>query len=93
MLWPLLPQLLTIPSPFELRQAQEALKEEEIKGRDSEQLLQQFRQAQQALRESMMRLTAVVETAVDGFAQLLNKPGLGFDVNEQALNKYSEEVI
>jgi PAS domain S-box-containing protein len=67
MLWPLLPQLLTIPSPFELRQAQEALKEEEMKGRDSEQLLQQFRQAQQALRESMSRLTAVVETAVDGF--------------------------
>jgi PAS domain S-box-containing protein len=67
MLWPLLPQLLKIPSPFELRQAQEALKEEEIKGRDSEQLLQQFRQAQQALRESMARLTAVVETAVDGF--------------------------
>jgi PAS domain S-box-containing protein len=67
MLWPLLPQLLTIPSPFELRQAQEALKEEEMKGRDSEQLLQQFRQAQQALRESMARLTAVVETAVDGF--------------------------
>src|SRR5579863_10602885 len=45
MLWPLLPQLLTIPSPFELRQAQEALKEEEIKGRDSEELLAQFRQA------------------------------------------------
>jgi PAS domain S-box-containing protein len=67
MLWPLLPQLLTIPSPFELRQAQEALKEEEMKGRDSEQLLQQFRKAQQALRESMARLTAVVETAVDGF--------------------------
>src|ERR1700733_6557456 len=67
MLWPLLPKLLTIPSPFELQQAQEALKEEEIKGRDSEQLLQQFRQAQQALRESMARLTAVVETAVDGF--------------------------
>ncbi len=67
MLWPLLPQLLTIPSAFELRRAQEALKEEEMKGRDSEQLLQQFRQAQQALRESMLRLTAVVETAVDGF--------------------------
>jgi len=67
MLWPLLPELLTIPSPFELRRAQEALKEEELKGRDSEQLLQQFRQAQQALRESMARLTAVVETAVDGF--------------------------
>jgi PAS domain S-box-containing protein len=67
MLWPLLPTLLKIPSAFELRQAQEALKEEEMKGRDSEQLLQQFRQAQQALRESMARLTAVVETAVDGF--------------------------
>ncbi len=67
MLWPLLPKLLAIPSPFELRQAQDALKEEESKGRDSEQLLQQFRQTQQALRESMARLTAVVETAVDGF--------------------------
>ena len=67
MLWPLLPKLLTIPSPFELRQIQEALKDEEIKTRDSELLLQQFRDAQRALRESMARLTAVVETAVDGF--------------------------
>jgi PAS domain S-box-containing protein len=67
MLWPLLPKLLAIPSPFELRQAQDALAEEAGKSRDSEQLLQQFRQAQQALRESMARLTAVVETAVDGF--------------------------
>ena len=67
MLWPLLPQLLAIPSPFELRQVQAALEEEEIKARDSEQMLQQFRQAQQASRESMARLTAVVETAVDGF--------------------------
>jgi galactonate dehydratase len=33
------------------------------------------------------------ESAVDGFAQLLNKPGLGIEVNEQALGKYSEEVI
>jgi galactonate dehydratase len=33
------------------------------------------------------------ESATNGFAQLLNKPGLGFDVNEQALNKYSEERI
>jgi len=33
------------------------------------------------------------ETAVDGFAQLINKPGLGLDVNEQVLNKYSEETI
>src|SRR5260370_15520721 len=67
MLRPLLPKLLAIPSPFELRQVQAALEEEEIKGRDSEQLLQQFRETQRALRESMARLTAVVETAVDGF--------------------------
>ncbi len=66
-LWPLLPKLLTIPSPFELRQVRAALEEEEIKSRDSEQLLRQFREAQRALRESMARLTAVVETAVDGF--------------------------
>lgn len=33
------------------------------------------------------------EGAVDGFASLINKPGLGFDVNEQALNKYSEERL
>jgi PAS domain S-box-containing protein len=67
MLWPLLPKLLTIPSPFEFRQVQEALKDEEIKARDSENLLAQFRAAQRAQRESMARLTAVVETAVDGF--------------------------
>ncbi|MFL6449744.1 MAG: mandelate racemase/muconate lactonizing enzyme family protein [Bryobacteraceae bacterium] len=34
-----------------------------------------------------------VESAVDGFAQLINKPGLGIEVNEQALGKYSEEVL
>jgi PAS domain S-box-containing protein len=67
MLWPLLPKLLSIPSAFELRQAQAALQEEEIKGRGAEQLLAQFRETQRALRESMARLTAVVETAVDGF--------------------------
>jgi PAS domain S-box-containing protein len=67
MLWPLLPKLLTIPSPFELREIKAALADEEVKSRDSEQLLYQFRQSQQALRESMARLTAVVETAVDGF--------------------------
>jgi galactonate dehydratase len=33
------------------------------------------------------------ELPVDGFAPLTNKPGLGFEVNEQALNKYSEERI
>ena len=67
MLWPLLPKLLNIPSAFELHEARTALAQEEVKARDSEQLLQQFRQTQQALRESMARLTAVVETAVDGF--------------------------
>ena len=66
-LWPLLPKLLTIPSPFELRRMQLALAEEETKSRDSAELLQQFRESQRALRESMTRLTAVVETAVDGF--------------------------
>jgi galactonate dehydratase len=30
------------------------------------------------------------ESAVDGFAPLLNKLGLGIEVNEQALNKYEE---
>jgi PAS domain S-box-containing protein len=67
MLWPLLPKALTIPSPFELRQARTALEEEGAHRRGAEQLLQQLRQSQQALRESMARLTAVVETAVDGF--------------------------
>jgi galactonate dehydratase len=33
------------------------------------------------------------ESAKDGFAMLLNKPGLGIQVNEQALNKYSEETV
>ncbi|APO51799.1 PAS domain S-box protein [Bradyrhizobium diazoefficiens] len=65
-LWPLLPKILTIPSPFELRQVQAALEEEESKNRDAAQLLGQVREAQRALRESMTRLTAVVETAVDG---------------------------
>jgi PAS domain S-box-containing protein len=65
-LWPLLPQLLSIPSPFQLREARAALEEEENKSRETEQVLGQLRQSQQALRESMARLTAVVETAVDG---------------------------
>ncbi|MBR0843947.1 PAS domain S-box protein [Bradyrhizobium liaoningense] len=65
-LWPLLPKILTIPSPFELRQVQAALEEEEIKRRDATLLLRQVEDAQRAMRESVMRLTAVVETAVDG---------------------------
>jgi len=34
-----------------------------------------------------------LELAVDGYAQLRNKPGLGMEVNEQALNQYSEERL
>jgi galactonate dehydratase len=33
------------------------------------------------------------ERANGGFAALLNKPGLGIQVNEQALHKYSEETV
>ena len=66
MLWLLLPQLLKIPSPFEFQKVQAALEVEEGKSRDSEQLLKQYDEIQRALRESMTRLTAVVETAVDG---------------------------
>jgi len=65
-LWPLLPRVLTIPSPFELRQVKAALEEEEIKSRDAALLLQQVSDAQRALRASVARLTAIVETAVDG---------------------------
>ena len=65
-LWPLLPKILAIPSPFELKKVQVALEEEEIKSRDAALLLQEVRDAQRALRASMARLTAVVETAVDG---------------------------
>ena len=65
-LWPLLPKILTIPSPFELQKVQAALEEEETKNRDAAQLLRQVNEAQRAMRESVTRLTAVVETAVDG---------------------------
>ncbi|MDA9441563.1 histidine kinase [Bradyrhizobium sp. CCBAU 51745] len=65
-LWPLLPKILTIPSPFDLQKVQAALEEEEIKSRDAALLLKQVGDAQRAMRESMTRLTAVVETAVDG---------------------------
>ncbi|MCG2630395.1 PAS domain S-box protein [Bradyrhizobium sp. WYCCWR 13023] len=65
-LWPLLPKILTIPSPFELQKVQAALEVEEIKSRDATQLLKQVGEAQRAMRESMTRLTAIVETAVDG---------------------------
>ncbi|WP_247332589.1 PAS domain-containing sensor histidine kinase [Bradyrhizobium sp. 21] len=65
-LWPLLPKILTIPSAFELQKVQAALEEEEIKSRDATLLLRQVGEAQRAMRESMTRLTAIVETAVDG---------------------------
>ena len=66
MLWPLLPQLLKIPSPFEFQKVQSALAAQESKGRDSEQLLNQYADSQRALRETAARMSAVVETAVDG---------------------------
>ncbi|MCP3384515.1 PAS domain S-box protein [Bradyrhizobium sp. CCGUVB4N] len=65
-LWPLLPKILAIPSPFELQKVQAALQEEEIKSRDATLLLRQVGEAQRAMRESVTRLTAIVETAVDG---------------------------
>jgi L-alanine-DL-glutamate epimerase-like enolase superfamily enzyme len=33
------------------------------------------------------------EVARDGFALLMNKPGFGLDVNEAALDRYSEEKV
>jgi len=33
------------------------------------------------------------ESAKDGFAPLVNKPGFGLDVNEKALDRYSEEKV
>lgn len=33
------------------------------------------------------------EKATQGYAALLNRPGLGVEINEQALNTYSEETI
>ena len=52
-LWPLLPKILKMPSPFELLQVRAALKEEETKNRDAAQLLRQVSDAQRAMRESM----------------------------------------
>jgi L-alanine-DL-glutamate epimerase-like enolase superfamily enzyme len=33
------------------------------------------------------------EVAENGFAALMNRPGLGFEVNRKALDTYSEERI
>lgn len=47
-------------------------------------------------RDAAMRaelLSGYREAADKGFAALLNKPGLGVDVNEKALDSYSEERI
>ena len=45
-------------------------------------------------RDMRMELTSGDrESARDGFAALLNRPGLGIDVDEKALGKYSEETI
>lgn len=47
-------------------------------------------------RDRAMRaeiLGGTVERATDGFAMLFNQPGLGVRIDEQALNKYSEETL
>ncbi|HWJ56159.1 MAG TPA: enolase C-terminal domain-like protein, partial [Vicinamibacterales bacterium] len=33
------------------------------------------------------------EVAIDGFAALINKPGLGVEISDAALSKYSEETL
>jgi galactonate dehydratase len=47
-------------------------------------------------RDAAMRAeitSGMKETGVDGFFALVNRPGLGFEVNEGALDAYSEERI
>lgn len=47
-------------------------------------------------RDRAMRaelLGGALEKPVDGFAPLVNQPGLGVRVDEQALNKYAEEAL
>ena len=38
-------------------------------------------------------LGSAAETALDGFASLVNQPGLGVRVNDEAASKYSEEAL
>ena len=44
-------------------------------------------------REHAVALDDAAQIAVDGFAALINKPGLGIAVSEPALAKYSEETL
>jgi galactonate dehydratase len=47
-------------------------------------------------RDRAMRteiLGGAPERVADGFAQLVNQPGLGVRVDEQALDRYSEETV
>ncbi|HLX46367.1 MAG TPA: enolase C-terminal domain-like protein [Bryobacteraceae bacterium] len=47
-------------------------------------------------RDAAMRAeltSGSLETAKDGFAPLRNRPGFGFNVDERALDRYSEETI
>jgi galactonate dehydratase len=49
-----------------------------------------------ASRDASMRAELVSpdpESAKDGFVPLVNKPGFGFEVNESALDRYSEEKV
>jgi galactonate dehydratase len=49
-----------------------------------------------AERDAAMRAELTggsVETAADGFAPLRNKPGFGIEIDERALDRYSEERV
>jgi len=50
----------------------------------------------ESARDRAMRaeiLGGAVERAQDGFAALVNKPGLGVTIDEQALSRYAEETL
>jgi PAS domain S-box-containing protein len=66
MLWYLLPKLLAIPTPIQLRDVRAALEQEEKIRRRSDELLRQVKEGQRDLRESAARFAAVVNTVGDG---------------------------
>ncbi|CAN5362776.1 PAS domain-containing sensor histidine kinase [soil metagenome] len=95
MLWPLLPKLLALPSPVQLRDALTALEREESKGVTNAQLLEQYRRSQQELRESAARMTAIVDTAIDGLI-LIDSQGRILTFNpacERLFGYRADEVI
>jgi galactonate dehydratase len=56
-----------------------------------QQVPQPAAEADRAMRAAVT--SGNLESAVDGYAQLRNKPGLGFQVNERALDQGSEERL